>query len=399
MRCYRPTTLKLASAHCPRAVDFYEQNAPAFRDHFAVGIAAHDVLAKIGEVALFLGQAPSADQMAAEASAVVRGLIEHGRVFEGHREPPMSAEDAFAGRDLALAYAQRPDVTWATSDAWYERGFAFDGHWNPVSFASQNRRFRLILDKIEIITEEGEDYTGRLAVVTDYKSAWPTDESELSTYQMRAQAVAVYLTMGADLDGIRLQVTNLRTGKTFPLDLWFESGGRDQILAWKAEVTEYMNALDKMNDHNRRPTRPGIGCLGCPYAMGCDADIVESDHAAMGALLAKLEGERKQLVKALKAATAEQAITLDGCSVGYAVTTSRTPKDTAMAAIRATWTAANGDLSGLLTAIKPTMAMLSSVAKRLYPDSKEDQAAIVAQWSMDEQGKEFGVHPRKEGHE
>jgi hypothetical protein len=117
----------------------------------------------------------------------------------------------------------------------------------------------------------------------------------------------------------------------------------------------------------------------------------------MGARLAKLEGERKQLVKALKAATAEQAITLDGCSVGYAVTTSRTPRDTAMTAIRAAWTAANGDLSGLLTAIKPTMAMLASVAKRLYPDSKEDQAAIVALWSMDEQGKEFGVHPRKEG--
>ena len=34
-------------------------------------------------------------------------------------------------------------------------------------------------------------------MVTDYKSAWPTDESELSTYQMRAQAVAVYLVMGA----------------------------------------------------------------------------------------------------------------------------------------------------------------------------------------------------------
>ena len=28
----------------------------------------------------------------------------------------MSAEDAFAGRDLALAYAMRPDVAWATSD-------------------------------------------------------------------------------------------------------------------------------------------------------------------------------------------------------------------------------------------------------------------------------------------
>ena len=130
-----------------------------------------------------------------------------------------------------------------------ERGFAFDAHWQPVGFTSQDRRFRLILDKPEIITEEGEDYAGRLAVVTDYKSAWPTDESELSTYQMRAQAVAVYLVMGGDLDGIRLQVTNLRTGKTFALDLWFESGGREQIAAWQSEITDYMQALDTMTEY------------------------------------------------------------------------------------------------------------------------------------------------------
>jgi len=392
MRCYRPTTLKLASAHCPRAVDFYEENAPAFRDHFAVGIAAHDVLAKIGEMALFLGRAPSPEEMQREAAGIARGLMEQGRVFEGNREPPMSAEDAFAGRDLALAYAMRPDATWATKGAWYERGFAFDAKWRSIPFASQARRFRLILDKIEIITEEGEDYAGRIAVVTDYKSAWPTDENELSTYQMRAQAVAVYLTMAEDLDGIRLQVTNLRTGKTFGFDLWFESGGREQIEAWKSEITDYMDALDKMTNHGRRPARPGIGCLGCPYSMGCDADIVEGDRTAMGMRLAKLEGEREQLIKALKAATVEQAIVLDGCQVGYAVKTTRTPRDAAMSAIRSTWAAANGDLSGLLTAIKPTMAMLSAIAKRLYPDSKDDQTAIVEQWSTVSHGKEFGVY-------
>lgn len=392
MGCYRPTTLKLASAHCPRAVDFYEQNAPSFRDHFAVGIAAHDVLAKIGELVLSLGRAPSPEEMQREGSGIARGLIEHGRVFEGNREPPMVAEDAFAGRDLALAYAMRPDVTWATKDAWYERGFAFDAAWQKVPFAAADRRFRLILDKIEIISEEGEDYAGRLAVVTDYKSAWPTDESELSTYQMRAQAVAVYLAMGADLDGIRLQVTNLRTGKTFGFDLWFESGGREQIEAWQSEITDYMAALDAMTDHQRRPARPGIGCLGCPYALGCDADIVESDRTAMAQRLGKLEGEREQLIKALKAATAERPIQLADCAVGYEAKLSRTPKDNALAQLKTTWFTAGGDLSGLMACLKPTMAMLSTVAKKLYPESKEDQAAIVEEWSTIKQSKEFGIH-------
>ncbi len=392
MGCYRPTTLKLASAHCPRAVDFYEQNAPAFRDHFAAGIAAHDVLAKIGEMALFLVRTPSPEEMQREAAGIAHKLMEQGRIFEGNREPPMSAEDAFSGRDLALAYAMRLDVIWATKDAWYERGFAFDAAWNSISFASKNRRFRLILDKIEIITEEGEDYAGRLAVVTDYKSAWPTDESELSTYQMRAQAVAVYLTMADVLDGIRLQVINLRTGKTFGFDLWFESGGREQIEAWKSEITDYMTALDKMTNHGRRPARPGIGCLGCPYAMGCDADIVEGDRTAMGMRLAKLEGEREQIIKALKAATAEHAIQLADCEVGYKAKQSLTPKDDALTAIKAAWFAAGGDWSGLLTSLKPTMAMLSTVAKKLYPESKDDQTAIVEEWSTVKHGKEFGVY-------
>ncbi len=392
MGCYRPTTLKLASAHCPRAVDFYEQNAPSFREHFAVGIAAHDVLAKIGELALFLGRAPSPEEMQREGSGIARGLIEHGRVFEGNREPPMAAEDAFAGRDLALAYAMRLDATWATQDAWYERGFAFDAAWQAVPFAAADRRFRLILDKIEIISDEGEDYAGRLAVVTDYKSAWPTDESELSTYQMRAQAVAVYLAMGAELDGIRLQVTNLRTGKTFGFDLWFESGGREQIEAWQSEITAYMAALDAMTDHQRRPARPGIGCLGCPYALGCDADIVGSDRTAMAQRLGRLEGEREQLIKALKAATAESPIQIADCEVGYEAKLSRTPKENALAKIKTTWFTAGGDLSGLMACLKPTMAMLSTVAKKLYPESKEDQAAIVEEWSTIKQSKEFGIH-------
>ena len=106
---------------------------------------------------------------------------------------------------------------------------------------------------------------------------------------MRAQAVAVYLVMGGDLDGIRLQVTNLRTGKTFALDLWFESGGREQIAAWQSEITDYMQALDTMTEYGRRPARPGVGCLGCPYSLGCDADIIETDHILMAKRLAKLE--------------------------------------------------------------------------------------------------------------
>ena len=79
----------------------------------------------------------------------------------------------------------------------------------------------------------------------------------------------------------------------------------------------------------------------------------------MAKRLAKLEGERAQLIKALKAATTESAITFDGTTVGYQVATSRTPKPGALTPMWLAWTAANGDVSGLLAALKPTMAMLS----------------------------------------
>jgi hypothetical protein len=335
---------------------------------------------------------PTEQEIAEIAERQVRSLITRGRSFEGRAEPPMRAEDAFEGAELAKRYAATEP--WPTADAWFEAGYAFGAEWQRLPYNAVERRFRLILDRLEFVEESGEDYAGRLAVITEYKTAWPTDESELETLQTKAQAVAVWLVHGSGLDGIRRRVVNLRTGKTFADDLWFEPGGREQIAAWQSEITDYMQALDTMTEYGRRPARPGVGCLGCPYSLGCDAKSIETDHISMAKRLAKLEGERAQLIKALKAATAESAITFDGTTVGYQVTASRTPKPGALTLMWLAWTAANGDVSGLLAALKPTMAMLSSVAKKLYPDSKEDQAAIVAQWSREEQGKEFGVHTK-----
>ena len=128
---------------------------------------------------------------------------------------------------------------------------------------------------------------------------------------------------------------------------------------------------------------------------GCDANIVETDHISMAKAPGQARGERKQLIKALKAATAERDhVRWDH---RWVIRSQRRglPKTALMALIRLAWTAANGDVSGLLAALKPTMAMLSGGGeKKLYPDSKEDQAAIVAQWSREEQGKEFGVHTK-----
>lgn len=387
---YRPTTLRLASAHCPLAVDFYESNQAAFRDHFQVGIAAHDVLAAIGEHALTAMRQPTDQEIVELAERQVRSLITQGRSFEGRAEPPMRAEDAFAGAELAKRYASTEP--WPTADAFYEAGYAFGAEWERLPYNAANRRFRLILDRLEFVEDSGEDYAGRLAVITEYKTAWPTDESELETLQTKAQAVAVWLVHGSGLDGIRRRVVNLRTGKTFADDLWFESGGNAQIAEWQQQITMMLDALDNMRDeHRRRPARPGIGCMSCPFATGCDVDFAQNNLQGMAERLAKLEGERAGLIKALKAAAAEQPIVIGSSAVGYEIKTSRTPLDSALASVRKTWKTAGGDDAGLLSALKPTMAMLSAVAKKLYPDSKEDQEAKVAEWSAAKTSKEFGV--------
>lgn len=274
---YRPTTLRLASENCPRAIDYYEQQRPRFYEVFQSGIAAHECLALVGSWAAKNGSAPDAAVIAELCETTARKLISTGRAFDGVPEPPMRAEDAFEGRDLALRYATADGTVWLTKDVWIERGLAFDAHWRPTTYGKL-ARFRLIPDVMAMIEDGGEDYVGRLLLVRDYKSAWHTDGSELQTLQLKAQAFAGFLLYGREVDGVRREVINLRTGQSFFEDVWLEYGGREEIEGWRADVTAYMDALDAMRGTDgRRPVRPGARlldvCVGCelrgPASAGC----------------------------------------------------------------------------------------------------------------------------------
>lgn len=389
--CYRPTTLKLASAHCPRALDFYEANTPHFREHFAEGIAAHDCLAAIGELALRLKRSPEVGEMVTTCKAVTERLITTGRTFEAQQEPPMTAEDAFAGQELALRHATREDVMWPTQDVWYERGLGFDASWRAVPYNDGKRRFRLILDVMGIIEDGDENYTGRLALVRDYKSAWPTDASELNTYQMKAQAVAAALVI-PDIDGVRREVVNLRTGQVFRDDTWIESGGRETLAAWREEIAVYMDALDAMLVSGKRPARPGVGCVSCPYVRACDAAANGSTNPQrLAQELAMLEGRRAQLIKMLKPACAEQHLVFDQTAVGWHVKAKREPKDSAALLAWDAWQKSGGDVGGFLTALTPSLGGLENVAGQLFKDDDDRSAELLAQWIETKTGREFGV--------
>lgn len=418
MTCYRPTTLKLASAHCPRAVDLYEQNAPAFRDHYQVGIAAHDCLAQVGELALKLGRSPDASQVVAVCQNVAFELMAKGRRFEGQQEPPMSAEDADEGANLAIRYATADATEWLTADVSYERGLAFDENWRAVPYSSPARRFRLIPDMTAIVEDAGEDYVGRVALARDYKTAWSTDAGELQSYQMRAQAVALWLTT-KDIDGVRIEVVNLRSGQSFGETIWIEAGGRETLEDWRAGITRYMAALDQVGGDGRRPARPGAGCLGCPWALSCAAaSPLAQDIEGKAERLAKIEGEREQLIKILKLALADENLHRGGSVYGWHPKPKREPKPDAARLAWEAWKKDGGDIDGFLAALRPSITGLEIVAELLVkkymalgappPESGEldgigvldaliDAASalnLAGQWIESKPGREFGVKRR-----
>lgn len=390
---YRPTTLRLASEHCPRAIDYYEAKRARFYEVFQEGVAAHECLASVGIWALTQHKQPSAGEIVRICEYVTKALMETGRRFDGEPEPPMRAEVACAGRDLAIAYATDEATQWLVKDAWIERGLAFDVNWRAVDYTSPSRRFRLIPDVMALLDDGGEDYAGRLAVVRDYKSAWSTDERELDSVQMKAQGFAAFLLYGAEIDGVRREVINLRTRQRFHEDVWLESGGREQIAGWRADVTAYMDALDKMRDASgRRPTRPGAGCLTCPWAANCEAPHpMATETQVMAQRLAQIEGERAALVEALKQAAAEQPFLIEGGAVGWRKTQKQEAKTTAAHLMFMDWQSRGGDLNGFLAALKPGMASLQAVASKLHKD-KTDRERCIAEWSQVKNGREFGPY-------
>lgn len=395
---YRPTTLRLASESCPRAIDYYEQQRPRFYEVFQSGIAAHECLASVGSWAAKNGSTPDAAVIAELCETTARQLISTGRAFDGAPEPPMRAEDAFEGRDLALRYATAESTVWLTKDVWIERGLAFDARWRPTAYGKQ-ARFRLIPDVMAIIEDGGEDYAGRLLLVRDYKSAWHTDAGELQTLQLKAQAFAGFLLYGREVDGVRREVINLRTGQSFFEDVWLEYGGREEIEGWRADVTAYMDALDAMRGPDgRRPLRPGAGCLTCAWAANCEAPHpMAAEVPAMAQRLAQIEGERAVLIAALKDAAGNAALPVEGGSVGWHCAPKQEARPDAAFQMFGAWQEARGDMNGFLAALKPGMSSLQAIASKLHKDKAERERCISA-WSQSKAAREFGVRvtPKKE---
>lgn len=378
-------------------MDHYEQLRPYFREHFSAGIAAHAVLDVLGQQTVKAGQPLNEVQIEGYAEAAARVLLVRGREFDGEREPPMSPGAVFEGRDLAVRWAKQNPLS---PTARYELGAGFTAQWHTAGYRGEGVRFRLIFDVLDEIEIADEESAGRGVLVRDYKTAWPTGESELDTLQMRAQAVCASI-LYPRADFVQQQVVNLRTGEAFSRTLWTQDHAT-QLIRWRQDLSTAMDALDEMLTQGSRPARPGPGCLGCPWVTTCDEaarltkacgmDLEAEDVARR---YAAADARRQAFFALAKAATEERPVEIDGAIVGHVAQQGREPRPDAAALVYGEWAARRGDLAGFLAAIKPGVTALQGAARVLAPRDRDAQDELVARWTAPKTRAEFGVH--KEG--
>jgi len=388
---YRSTILNLLDRHCPRALDFAESGVFRDRELFQAGIAAHAILQAIGEA----GQ--SADHRAI-AEGVVRTLVTEGRAFDGIPEPPMSPQQAADGRDIALRYLSNHPMPEA---ARYEIGLAVDKNWKPIPYASPDAYYKAAIDVLEVIETEAEDgYPICIVSPTDWKSAWPTDESEVETIQLRGQAALAWAHYPNATVLLRRAV-NLRTGARYEAETIMDEDGAVAVAGWRADIAHAIAAAEVRGTDGRRPARPGSGCMGCPYLAICPESIpaigITPQELALEWM--SIEARRSAILPMLKSMAGEEEIVTSGGTVGYSEKAKNVLLPDGPRAIANAWfNGAPTDAEvGILTALKLGSSQVDAIAKVLHPfdranpDWKSNRAEFEAQCLGEKTTAEFGV--------
>jgi hypothetical protein len=420
---YRPTALKAASRHCPRVLDHLAAGDPYERTGFEAGIAAHSVLQAVGEATERAGCELGAVEVDRVAGDVCRALIETGRTFDGNPEPPLAADNVWAGRDIALRWLSSHPIS---PGGRYEVGLAVDAQWRPVPYDSPLARLRAILDVIRTEDAEDEESAWRVVVLRDYKSAWSTDAGELDTLQLRSHAVLAEIHFGADADVIRREVVNLRTMKTYGGGFEHELQMADEgsvatLRRWRDDLQSTMESYDAMVDAGTglRPANPGAGCDGCPFLPLCVEAHQYVDRAEALAKYGTPEDRARSFAVAYAVAAGLRerlkretdggdVIDLGDAVVGFVGKPSREASALAYETLYEHWMANGGSLSegavrGLLRSMRLGLGTIENVARALFPGRnkvmKASREDLVDLCSVDVVRSDFGVHPKSKAAE
>lgn len=386
MTSFRSTTLNMADRHCPGALDHYEANVPYDRDIFAVGIAAHAFL----QTAIEGG---NLDTMA-------ESLAVHGRSFDGVPEPVLAPTAIADG--LALARRWLDDNPPSRNErAEVGMGVAED-LTTPAPYATSY--LRCILDVLDVNEEDQGDGYDPITVVRirDWKSAFPTDASELDSLQLHIQTV-IAAANHPTASIIRREVVNLRTRAIYSIDLFLDDAGLATLERWRQEIRLAIAQASMAP----RPFRPGVGCMGCPYLVRCPtARAYHADSALAGppediaTRYAVADAMRERLGTAVKALAGRGSIAVPGGTVGYEVKTKREYHPGSAEHILADWQAdPNRTPAGLIEAMKPGAKQIKAVATKLFTfkrgegdDYKHHRADFEAAHLITKNVAKFGCH-------
>lgn len=369
---YHPTELTMLTENCPAALDMREKRVPYDRSLFAAGIAAHAIMEIAGNKVRELQRQLESHEIATIAAEVVKKLIGEGRSYDGNPEPPLNPEKVFEGRDMAVKYLNENSLS---TTGLCEIGFAYDKSWKNVDYYSKDARFRTILDVMDVIEDGNEEWVGKILVVTDYKTSWRADKSELDTLQRRAQAVTVWKSKYCeDVDGIRLRIVNLRTGGEYTREIWLTENGQQTLKQWQTDLEQAMDAADWKDKEGKRPASPGLRCLNCSYVASCEpakhfvyyTNLEDYTPPAVANAYAIAKSITKDYERMVREACDRGSIPTNDGLVGFIDKERKVAQSDAPDKLWATWKAAGGDVVGLLTAMKLGSSNLENAAKKLY---------------------------------
>ena len=368
MKKYSSSDIKAFSVYCPKALKFQEENAPRDTSQMAYGVASHAILERIGNQKNTDEPLPYED-MVWLANSTCEELITNGRTFRGKHEPPMSPENAFEGKRVALSWLEFNELP------------------NDADYEIQLESGRLIaLHDCVWLEDWSDEYSEKtIAVSRDWKG-WQGSEAELDTWQRKTQAI----TLAAhypDANELRLEVVSLQTHRTYTREIVLDDYGLALLEQWRQELEIICGAMDKT-----REARPGAGCLECPYASQCQPakHWFPDKEDRTAEYLAWLEIERANTIKTLKASQ-ELPITIEDGYVGWRLWDDNKTKKDAYQHVADAW---DGDINGLLKALQLKTANINALAKALWGKNSENDAmkqdfldACIEQRN----GKRFGV--------
>ena len=409
---HRSSVLNNLEENCPWALELLERGVPMDRRHFHTGSAAHLFCQAAGDLWKKV-ERPTEQAWDTVLETVLQELpsrlMSEGYRFDDGPPEPLPPRAVAEGVRIAYTYLQSRILS---NTALYEHGLGITANGKPCDYHDPLAYVVALIDVYDHLPwspDFEEEYRG--AHVSDYKTAWQAGEGELDSLQRKIQLVLARA-HNPDVDFIQGHVINLRTGMTHDTPRFWLRNEQDMDVLdrYWGDVKAVCKAAD-----GPRIARPGVNCIGCPFAGRCAEGAVWTDYATdvvtRYATAKAAAAEMEPLVRAL---VAEDAVQVEGGLVGFQAKDVQSPQEDAhRRAVReflgapddpanqTRWDADHEDVISMVKALKLGKGNLEAMARWLWPaprdggyeDFKERRDEFLRQALQTKTQARFGIWP------